>query len=322
VSFSSEVKAELARISPERPCCQAAELCAIFRCEGAPDQGAFDGPAERIRVALKSPALARKVYLLLRREGCEASLEIRRGDRRPQVRPYRVDVRAGAADLRERMEAVCGPLGEGGLPKEPCCLRAYLRGAFLCCGSLASPEKGYHLEFAVEDAPVADSLVRAMAAFGLDGKISRRKGVHVVYLKDGEQIVEALKLMGANKAIFEMENVRIVKGMRNRVNRLVNSETANVDKTVNAALSQLDAIRIIEEEIGLDALPKSLGTLARLRLQHPYASLRELGELLTPKVSKSGVSYRMNRLMAFARKLMEKDAGETGRGRRNMITLG
>ena len=150
-----------------------------------------------------------------------------------------------------------------------------------------------------------------LAALGLEGRRTRREA-RVVYLKDSEQIVEALKEMGARKAIFEMENVRIVKGMRNRVNRLVNSETANVEKTVNAALAQLEAIRIIDEQVGLDSLPLPLRSLARLRLQHPYASLRELGELLTPKVSKSGVSYRMNQLMDRARKLAE--AGDEARG--------
>ena len=149
---------------------------------------------------------------------------------------------------------------------------------------------------------------------------TRRKGSYVVYLKESEQIVEALKLMGAYAATFELENVRIVKGMRNRVNRLVNGETANVDKTINASLSQLDAIRLIEERVGLDSLPSSLATLAKLRIHHPYASLRELGELMTPRVTKSGVNYRMSRLLAIAKKLGEKEGQGRASPGRNMLS--
>lgn len=304
MSFGKEVRVELARVYPGRPCCRAAELAAVFRCEAEAGPGRIGAPA----VAVGHAALARKVYQLLRQSGCETGLEIRKGDRRPQRRAYRVEVQAGAERLWPMLEEACGPLEGDGVPQKTCCLRAYLRGAFLCRGSLSSPEKGYHLEFRFEREAVAASVVRALAALGLEGRRTRRRGAHVVYLKDSEQIVEALKEMGARKAIFEMENVRIVKGMRNRVNRLVNSETANVEKTVNAALAQLEAIRIIDEQVGLDSLPLPLRSLARLRLQHPYASLRELGELLTPKVSKSGVSYRMNQLMDRARKLAEAGA--------------
>lgn len=322
MSFSSDVKAELARVLPARPCCRAAELCAIFRCEGSAGWDAQGEAAPgRMAAALGHAALARKTYLLLKASGCEAHLEIRGRNRRPQARAYRVEVLKGAEALRQSFDAVCGPLEAGGVPKARCCLRAYLRGAFLCRGSLASPEKEYHLEFAVEQRALAESIVKALGALGLEGKVSVRKGAHVVYLKGGEAIVEALKEMGASKAILEMENVRIVKGMRNRVNRLVNSETANVEKTVVAALSQLEAIRLIEERVGLEALPPALRSLARARLEHPYASLRELGELLVPQVSKSGVNYRMNRLLEYARNLMEEGRKERRpRARRNMIS--
>lgn len=319
MSFSSKVKGELVRVMPDQRCCLAAELAAVFMCEGAAmeDQASPEGLA----VALGHPSVARKVYLLLRQMGCQATLHIGKGRRRPQKRAYRVDVTQGADGLWQELEAaVPGGLQGGAVPSSHCCLRAFLRGAFLCRGSLSAPEKTYHFEITVDRQTVADSVNACLAALGLEGRTSRRKGAFVVYLKESEQIVEALKLMGAYAATFELENVRIVKGMRNRVNRLVNSETANVDKTINASLSQLDAIRVIEERVGLDALPGSLSSLARLRRNHPYASLRELGELMTPKVTKSGVNYRMNRLLAYAKQLLEKEQEESGSTGRRLIS--
>lgn len=317
MSFSSEVKDELAREMPSDSCCLAAELAAAFICQGATgwEPSSSPGPA----VALSHPRIARKVYLLLRQLGCQASLNIGKGRRRPKDKAYRVEVTQGAEGLwRQVQEAIPGGLEGGGAPASDCCRRAFLRGAFLCRGSLSAPEKTYHLEITVDRESAARSVNACLAGLGLEGRVSRRKGAHVVYLKESEQIVEALKLMGAHSATLELENVRIVKGMRNRVNRLVNSETANVDKTVAASLSHLEAIRVIEERMGLDALPESLAALARLRLSQPYASLRELGELLTPKVSKSGVNYRMNRLLRLARKLLEKDAKEPGAAGRRL----
>ena len=258
---------------------------------------------------------------MLREMGCPASLTIAKSRRGPKSRAYRVEVTEnGEAFWRELEAAVPGGLQSGRAPDSQCCRRAFLRGAFLSRGSLSAPEKTYHFEITVDREHAADSVSTCLAGLGLEGRVTRRKGAYVVYLKESEQIVEALKLMGAYSATFELENLRIVKGMRNRVNRLVNSETANVDKTITASLSQMEAIRVIEERMGLDALPGSLAALARLRLSHPYASLRELGELLTPKVSKSGVNYRMNRLMHVAEQLLEKDprndekeSGDAGR---------
>lgn len=319
MSFSSEVKDELAREMPSRPCCLFAELAAVFLCQGSVrwDPSASSGPA----VALGHPRVARKVYLLLRESGCQASLNIRKGRRLPKDKAYRVQVTQGGETLWRRLQdALPGGLESGEAPPSPCCRRAFLRGAFLCRGSLSAPEKTYHLEITLDRESAASSVGACLAGLGLEGRVSRRKGAHVVYLKESERIVEALKLMGAHSATLELENVRIVKGMRNRVNRLVNSETANVDKTITASLSQLEAIRLIDERIGLDALPETLSTLAKLRLSQPYASLRELGELLSPPVSKSGVNYRMNRLMRLAKDLMEKDAREQAiAGRRTIL---
>lgn len=315
VTFSSEVKAELSRVMPQKSCCAAAELAAVFRSEGI--VFSQEEKPTRIAVALGHPAVARKVYRLLRAAGCRVTLAIGKGRRRPPTRAFHVNVTGGTDLLWEKIRDVVP--GGVGIPEQVCCQRASLRGFFISRGSLASPEKEYHLEITLDQKGSAEWLLACLEALGLEGRLSRRKRAYVVYLKESEQIVEALKLMGASAATFAVENIRIVKGMRNRVNRLVNSETANVDKTVNAAIAQLDAIRLLQERVGLDALPEHLAVLARLRLQHPYASLRELGEMMHPKVTKSGVNYRMNRLLEYARKLVEADEQGPGSARRNIL---
>ncbi|PKK39759.1 Cytoplasmic hypothetical protein [Clostridiaceae bacterium JG1575] len=182
-------------------------------------------------------------------------------------------------------------------------MRAYLKGAFLGSGSIAHPEKQYHLEFVTHSENYAKELVRLLARYDLRGRIIARKGSQVVYFKEGEQIVDLLNLMGAHQALFETENIRIVKDMRNNVNRLVNCETANLSKTVNASVRQMEAIRAIERTIGLSRLPELLQEVAEARLHHPDLTLAELGELLDPPVGKSGINHRLRKIEKIASEL-------------------
>ena len=191
------------------------------------------------------------------------------------------------------------------LIQNTCCKRAFLRGAFLAAGSLSDPEKAYHLEFAVLSEGFASFIREMLAFFELEAKIVRRKRYFVVYIKEGSQIVELLGLMGAHISLMQLENVRIVKEMRNSVNRKVNCETANLNKTVSAAVRQAEDIRYIQEKIGLDKLPMDLEETARLRLEHTEASLKELGDMLSPKVGKSGVNHRLRKLSQIADDLRE-----------------
>ena len=151
----------------------------------------------------------------------------------------------------------------------------------------------------------ARQLQELLASYDVDAKVVLRKRHYVVYIKEGSQIVELLGLMGAHISLMQLENVRIVKEMRNSVNRKVNCETANLNKTVSAAVRQAEDIRYIQEKIGLDKLPMDLEETARLRLEHTEASLKELGDMLSPKVGKSGVNHRLRKLSQIADDLRE-----------------
>ncbi|MCI8814086.1 MAG: DNA-binding protein WhiA, partial [Lachnospiraceae bacterium] len=184
-----------------------------------------------------------------------------------------------------------------------CCKRAFIRGAFLVSGSISDPEKFYHFEIVCQTEEKAVQIQEIMQTFHIDAKIVLRKRSYVVYVKEGAQIVELLGLMEANVALMNLENIRILKEMRNSVNRKVNCETANIHKTVNAAVKQIEDIRLIEEKMGLDELSSGLSEIARLRLEFPEATLKELGMMLTPQVGKSGVNHRLRKLSNLAQEL-------------------
>ena len=186
-----------------------------------------------------------------------------------------------------------------------CCRRAYIRGAFISVGSVNDPEKNYHMEFVLANASSAEQLKDLINSFGLDAKVVERKEHFVVYLKEGEQIVDLLNIMEAPLALMDLENVRIMKEMRNDINRKVNCETANLNKVVGAAVKQLEDIEYIEEKIGLSSLPEQLEEIARLRLEYPDKSLKELGSFLSTPVGKSGVNHRLRKISNIAEALRE-----------------
>ena len=187
-----------------------------------------------------------------------------------------------------------------------CCKRAFIRGAFLSAGSISDPEKFYHFEITCASMRKAKQLQGLMASFDIEARIVLRKRYFVVYVKEGSQIAELLQIMEAPVALMELENIRIVKEMRNSVNRQVNCETANINKTVSAAVKQMEDIRYIQDTIGLESLPENLQEMARVRLERPEATLKELGEALEPPVGKSGVNHRLRKLSLMAENLREK----------------
>ena len=187
-----------------------------------------------------------------------------------------------------------------------CCRRAFIRGAFLAAGSISDPEKFYHFEIVCPSMAKAEQLKGIIAAFDMEPKIVPRKKHYVVYIKEGDQIVDILNVMEAPVALMELENIRILRGMRGNVNRQVNCETANINKTVSAAVKQMEDIRFIQETIGLDGLPESLQDMARLRLERPEATLKELGQALEPPVGKSGVNHRLRKLGQMADDLRQQ----------------
>lgn len=177
---------------------------------------------------------------------------------------------------------------------------AFLRGLFLGSGSVTGPGHGYHAELVLPETAAAARVARELRRWGLRPGRARRRGRIGVYLKEADQIAEFLGRLGAHQAVLALENHRVVKGVRNRVNRLVNAETANLRKAVDAGLRQVEAIRRLVEAVGWDGLPPSLREVARMRLEHPSASLRDLGQMLDPPLSKSAVGHRIRRLQALA----------------------
>lgn len=184
--------------------------------------------------------------------------------------------------------------------KNSCCRRAYLRGAFLSVGHISDPNKSYDLEFVCTEDYQVQTIMGYMGSFGIEMKLTSRKGNSVVYIKDADSLVDALNVMGAHNALMYIENLRVEKDFRNLINRQVNCEAANISKTVKAAEKQINDIRKIEKYLGLDKLPIQLKEIAKLRLEHTESSLTELGELLNPPVGKSGVNHRLRKLSEIA----------------------
>lgn len=178
--------------------------------------------------------------------------------------------------------------------------RAFLRDAFLETGSMSNPEKGYHLEFVCEEDAYAAKIIETMRAFEIAAKRVQRKRYTVVYIKESEDIVRLLNVMGAHNCLMNLENLRIIKDMRNSINRRVNCETANISKTVSAANKQIEDIEYIRKHYGFDDLSENLREMAKIRLEYPDATLKELGEYLVPPVGKSGVNHRLRKLSELA----------------------
>ena len=316
MSFSSSVKDELSRqISPARHC-QIAEMAAIISLCGRVQISENDEYA--IRIQTENVAVARKYFTLLKKTfNIGADISIRRNAYLKKSRTYTVLVSDHEEALRilqaTKLIDEHGEVGENlSLVKNivvqnACCRRAFIRGAFLASGSISDPEKFYHFEIVCATMAKAEQLKNIILTFSIDAKIVARKKYFVVYIKEGSQIVDILNVMEAHVALMNLENIRIMKEMRNSVNRQVNCETANINKTVSAAVRQLEDIEYIRDTAGLSSLPDNLYEIAQIRLDGPEATLKELGEALSPPVGKSGVNHRLRKLCAIAERLREQD---------------
>ena len=286
MSFSAEVKEELSRhISPARHC-QIAELTAIMHFCGQYGQDK-DGNLT-LGFQTENEAVVRKGFTLLKKTYNINTGVILRGEQKDGLI-------AKFGDLTAPVNPV--------LIKNACCRRAFLRGAFLCCGSMSDPQKGYHLEFVCSYPEQAEQLKEVMAQFDIEARIVLRKKYFVVYLKEGAGIVDLLNVMEAHVSLMNFENLRILKEMRNSINRRVNCETANINKTVQASTRQVEDILYIKEHYGFSKLPDNLREMAEVRLEYPDAALKELGEYLNPPVGKSGVNHRLRKLSELADRL-------------------
>lgn len=307
MSFTAEVKDELSRIEPKRQCCLKAELAALVRIEGTLS---FSGPNRyRLEVATETAPVARAVIKLLHGiYGLKTELTVRRSVLH-KTNNYLITVPTQPG-LTEALGEL-GIVGKGGfslgidpkLVRKDCCAIAYLRGAFLGGGFVADPHGDFHFELTAETEQLAEDLVGLMARFDVVARLAKRRGTYAVYLKGAEPIVTFLALVGAHRALLRTEDVRIIKSMRNDVNRLVNAEIANQQKTVEAAVAQIEAINALIEAKGLENLPPALAELAELRLANADVSLRELGELANPPLTKSAVYHRVRRIEEMAAEL-------------------
>ncbi len=317
MSFSNDVKNELAHLETERPCCERAELAGLVRMDGAILIGGGRGVG--LELSTENAAVARKAYKGLKKLfRVETEITVQRRNRLKKNIVYLVRV-PGQPQMRELLDTLgltrdglmYNPEISPFLVERPCCRRSYLRGVFLGAGSLSDPMNSYHLEIVANSEEYAASLVSLIEKFGLHPKISSRKNVLLVYLKESDQIADFLNIIGAHGALLEMENIRIQKEMRNQVNRLVNCESANLNKTVDAACRQRMNIELIAHCYGLEKLPDGLRALAEARLQYPELNLRELGEMMDPPIGKSGINHRMRKLEELAEELRAKGYGET-----------
>ncbi len=310
-SFSGDVKNELARLPLSKDCCERAELAGLLRMGAVLTLGA--GHALGAAFTTEHAAVARRTLVLLRQAGAvRTEVMVRRSRRLGKTNSYSIRVIPGEAvgELLSGLGLSPEALAEGGkntLFRRKCCRISYLRGAFLAGGSVSRPEASCHLEYVTTNYQFAELLHSLLRRLGFMAGITGRKEDYVVYLKEGDAILDFLSMAGAEDAATAFEAVRNVKEVRNQVNRLVNCETANLGKTAAAAARQVAAIRSFAASGGVARLAPGLRAAAEARLAYPEASLAELGEVLG--VGRSGVNHRLRKLMELAAEADEKRAG-------------
>ena len=314
LSFSGRTKEELTKHWSSARHCQVAETAAIISMCGKVSINSREQYSVKVRT--ENISVARKYFTLLQKTfNIEAETFV--SNSRSTGNIWYTTIIKKHEDAMKVLQASKLVDADGEIVEEfsmvknlvvqqSCCKRAFIRGAFLAAGSINNPEKSYHIEIVCNSMSRANQIKELITSFGLEAKVINRKKSYVVYLKEGSQIVDLLNIMEAPVALMELENVRILKEMRNSVNRMVNCETANINKTVSAAVKQTEDILYIQNTIGLKKLPDNLREIAEVRLTHPNASLKELGDLLTVPIGKSGVNHRLRKLSEIAEKLKEE----------------
>lgn len=317
MSFSSNAKEELAGLSLGKRCCRRVETAAMVRMGGTIEilSGGKLGlrfDTESLEVARRMAALIRSLYHV---QGQMTMREGRRLQKKNSFQLHIMEAGAAASVLEDAGIHLSGdwdpeaPQLPDGRIDRPCCKAAFLRGAFLAAGTISDPSGGYHLEIAARDEEMAQLIVRVLASHALRAHTAIRREQWVVYLKEGDQVVDFLGIIGAHEAVLAMENVRAEKSLRNQVNRQVNCENANLDKTVDAAGRQMEAIACLERIGALHRLSPALREAAELRMAYPEATLQELSEA-APGLSKSAMNHRLRKLVELANQY-RKGEGES-----------
>lgn len=314
MSFSRDVKKELALQFCEARHCQIAEIAAFMTMCGRRVLTGLD--KYFIKIHTENLTVAEKYFILLKTTfNITGEVLVRRSKNAGGNAGYLIMIRKreDCIKLLKAVKLVFLQDSEGQVSavnslvvQNTCCKRAFIRGVFLAAGSISNPSKTYHFEIVTPYETKAEQIRDVIKFFGIDAKIVIRKKYYVVYVKEGAQIVDLLNVMGAHQALMNLENVRILKEVRNSVNRQVNCETANINKTVVAATKQIEDIEYIRDSVGFSKLSEGLEDIARLRLEQPDVSLKELGTLLNPPIGKSGVNHRLRKLSIIAGNLREQ----------------
>ena len=316
LSFSSVAKNELSRIDSQNNECSLAELAALVRMNGSIQINGLR--RMNLKFSTENAAIARRIFSLIKElYNIQTEVMVRRNKQLKKNNSYIIFI-----DYSNKAEEVLLETGVLTIDEDDSysmaydipyeliktrdCKRAYIRGAFLGGGSVNNPEKTYHLEFVTNTEEHSEGLCELINSFGLNAKIVLRKDNYIVYLKEGEQIVDLLNIIQAHNALLKLEDIRILKEMRNNINRIVNCETANLSKTINASIRQITNIEYIDRVMGIHKLPENLIDIAHIRLENRDASLKELGEKLCPPVGKSGVNHRLRKLDEIADGLRTK----------------
>lgn len=302
MSFTAEVKDELSRIEPTCSRCDRAELSALIRIEGTLS---ISGEGPRLELATETASVARTAIRLLHSVyELATNLTVRRSILH-KTHNYLITVppQIGLTDALHDM-GILGKEGfEGGirpeLVRDACCAGAYLRGAFLGGGYIADPRGAFHFELAGPSEELIAACLELMREHGMRARYIRRHNMYAIYIKGIERITAFLAFVGAHQSALAIENARVIKSVRNDTNRRVNAEIANQLKTTKASMQQIECIRRLVGQKGIEAIPESLREVALLRLKHPDASVKELGELADPPLSKSAVYHRMRRIAAM-----------------------
>jgi len=314
MSFASDTRSEIAREIPRDLCCAKTQLaCSLLMTGGI----SFRGLGRYSVQFITQEAVTARLYYRILKEFFDINCEIQTvraaafGGRSQYRLSLPEDVGMRLLQELDLLDSA-SLFGIRPVPSEnsvnySCCKKAFLRSAFLSGGTLTNPEKSYQLEFPCPNEELATFVSELLTYFGIYAKIACRKVKYVVYLKRSEPITDALRLLGASAATMRYENILIGKEFGNRVNRQLNCDDSNINKVMRAAESQIDDIRLIDSEIGLDKLPRTLQEYAKVRVENPSVSLSALGELLDPPLGKSGVNSRMRRVQDIAEKLRTGD---------------
>ncbi|WP_314586546.1 DNA-binding protein WhiA [Paenibacillus terrigena] len=306
MSFAAQTKKELTQVEADT-CCERAELSALLRMNGTVQ---LTNRKVILDISTENAAIARRIYSLIKKYyDVHTELLVRKKMRLKKNNVYIVRIPTQVQEILKDLHIVSEGFNfTDGIDQQiianNCCKRAYLRGAFMAGGSVNNPEgSSYHLEIASMYEEHCQALVDLANEYGLNARCIERKKGFIFYIKEGEKIIDLLSMIGAHQALFKFEDVRIMRDMRNSVNRIVNCETANLNKTIGAAVRQIDNIKLLQKEVGLESLPDKLREVAEVRLAHPDINLKEVGELLKGSVSKSGVNHRLRKIDELAEKI-------------------